>query len=38
MGFQRQLSPPTPKFVLINDYEEEEQVERKATKKEEKVE
>jgi hypothetical protein len=37
-GLWRQFSPLAPTFVIINDYEEEKQVERKATKKEEKVE
>jgi hypothetical protein len=36
-GFWRQLSLPAPSFVIISDCEEEKQVERKATEKEEKV-
>ncbi len=28
-GFWKQFSPPTPTFVIISDYEEEEQVEKK---------
>jgi len=31
-GLQRQLSPPTLTFVIISDYEEEEQVGRRSTK------
>jgi len=30
-GLQRQLSPPTLTFVIISDYEEEEQVGRRST-------
>ncbi len=37
-GLQRQFSPPTPTFVIISDYEEEKQVERRVIEKEEKVE
>jgi hypothetical protein len=36
-GFRRQFSPLAPTFVLINDYEKEEHVERRATYKEEKA-
>jgi len=36
-GFQRQFSPLAPTFVLINDSEKEEHVERRATNKEEKA-
>ncbi len=37
-GLQRQFSPPAPTFVVINDFEDEEQFEKKAAKKEENVE
>ncbi len=30
-GLQRHFSPPAPTFVIISDYEEEEQVEKKTT-------
>jgi hypothetical protein len=36
-GFRRQFSPLAPTFVLINDSEKEEHVERRATDKEEKA-
>ncbi len=34
-NLQRYFSPPTPAFIIINDYEEEEKVEKKITKVEE---
>jgi len=35
---KRQFSPLTPTFVVISDFEDEKQFERKVAKKEEKVE
>jgi hypothetical protein len=31
-GFHIHFSPPKPKVIIINDFEEEEQVEKKTTK------